>query len=114
MLLNLQESVRGICRCYLQHFLQHKTLLFCTVNSDGATSNFIAIQHKVIVLATDLQRDRDRHLGEAGPQLHLKTTCTEMANVADTGNEATELCKTALSGVHCNSGSSPAGGMGCP
>lgn len=72
MLLNLQESGRGICRRYLQHFLQHKTLLFCIVNSDGATSDLIAIEHKVVVLATDLQRHRDRHLGEAGPQLHLK------------------------------------------
>lgn len=82
MLLNLQESIRGICRCYLQHFLQHETLLLCIVNSDGATSNLIAIQHKVVVLATDLQRDRDT----AAPKniLHRRGK--------HTGNEAMELC----------------------
>lgn len=64
--LKLQETIRGISGHYLQHFLQHETLLFCTMNSDGATSNFIAIQYKVIVLATDLNKDISKHPSKAG------------------------------------------------
>ena len=81
--LNFQENVKDICRCYLQHFLQHKTLLFCTMNSDGATSNFIAIQHKVIVLATNLQTATSKYLSKAGAQLHL-TTRTQTAKTLGT------------------------------
>lgn len=62
-----------IWRCYLQHFLQHKTLLLRIMNSDGATSNFTAIQHKVIMLATNLGKETNKHLRKAGSQWHLHT-----------------------------------------
>lgn len=47
------------------------------MNSDGAASDFIAIQHKVIVLATDLGKEMKKHLSKAGTELHLMPTSTD-------------------------------------
>lgn len=47
------------------------------MNSDGAASDFIAIQHKVVVLATDLGKEMKKHLSKAGTELHLMPTSTD-------------------------------------